>query len=268
MNTLLTAITPVAPYHRHLLPDAARSVAGQTVPCLHLTAIDEDGSGPGAMRNRLLAEVETPYVTFLDADDLLEPDFAAVLLGAARPRRYVYSGWYQGLRAIEPPEHAWCEGTWHVVTALVATEDARAVGGFDETLDGMEDTDFYARLLAHGVCGIRVNRPLVHYSKYGQRARTIHNNGDVDRLRALMRARYGQNLMACCGQPAEPRDVTPVGARLDGDVLAEAQWHGNRRMRGRATGRNYGRLAYPQQAWVDRRDVKAAPALWREVSHA
>ncbi len=48
----------------------------------NVTAIRQANSGPGAARNRALDMAETPYVTFVDSDDILPPRAIEVLLKA------------------------------------------------------------------------------------------------------------------------------------------------------------------------------------------
>jgi glycosyltransferase involved in cell wall biosynthesis len=264
MSSELTVITPIAPRHRALYKQAADSVLAQTVPVRHIARVDERGEGPGAIRNRLLEQVDTEYVAFLDADDWIDPTFAATTLAAMRPDRYVYTDWWKDDEKVRVPAAPWCTGNFHLVTAVVPTEAARAIGGFDEDLPGMEDTDFYLRLLLHGVCGIHIKEPLVHYRADGGRASHIHESGEVDRLQGILTARYGGKSVSCCGDIIEV-DNTPVNERRDGDVLAMAKWGGNATQNGLVSGRLYPRTSYPKQVWVDPRDVKAAPHHWELV---
>lgn len=63
-----------------MLADAMRSVAHQTLrPAVHTIAIDYYGFGPAAVRNDLLEGVLTPWVAFLDDDDILDPNHLEVL---------------------------------------------------------------------------------------------------------------------------------------------------------------------------------------------
>ncbi len=260
----LTVLTPCAPSHLQVLDRCVASVEAQTARAVHLIKIDKDGRGPGALRNELLQQVQTTYVTFLDADDWLESSFAERLLGAARPTQYLYSDWYQDHQTVTAPDCAWVKRTYHLVTALVPTAWALEVGGFDEHLPGMEDTDFYVKLVTSGHCGRRYPVPLVHYAAHGGRADAIHATGEYERLQEEMNRRYGGLKVGCCGDSTTPPNL-PIGERQPGDVLAQAQWGGNRKEYGRATGRRYPRISYPHTCWVDPRDVAQSPHLWREV---
>jgi hypothetical protein len=263
----LTVITPIAPHHRGLYEKARDSVLAQTVPVRHLARIDEDGEGPGAIRNRLLQRVDTEYVTFLDADDWLEPSFAQETLAVMRPGRYVYTDWWRDIVPIQVPRAPWCTGNFHLITAVVPTEAARAIGGFDENLPGMEDTDFYLKLLLHGVCGIHLQKPLVHYRADGGRASHIHATGEVKRIREIIDGRYGGVPVGCCGKEIVV-NKRPAGKRRDGDVLALAAWGGNQTKTGLVTGRLYPRTGNWKEIWVDPRDAAAAPHHWELVPEA
>jgi len=92
----------VVPYHQ------ARAENGMLDTCLWslrqqvgappfvvLPVLDEGGEGAAACRNRGLDVAETPWVGFIDSDDLAYPDHVATLYHAARDMTadYVYS-WY------------------------------------------------------------------------------------------------------------------------------------------------------------------------------
>jgi hypothetical protein len=72
--------------------------------------------------------------------------------------------------------------------------------------------------------------------------------------------------MACCGK-TDKGDDAPMGQRQPGDVLAAALWGGNRKERGRATGRRYPRTGNGKQVWVAPADINASPSLWQAVPH-
>jgi len=229
--------------------------------------VDREQAGPGVVRNHLLAQVTTPYVSFLDADDWLEPDFAEQTLNAMRPGRYVYTDWYQDNAIVAAPEKAWCGGTWHIITGVLRTEQVKQVGGFNETLPALEDTDFWLKLVTRRVCGIRVNRPLVHYSKDGLRAKSARQSGLEVQVKTQLLTQYGGQ-MGCCGENSNVDTSIPLGAKQEGDVLAVALWSGNRSEYGRVTGRRYPRMSYPRVTWIDPRDLRARTELWEQVSES
>ena len=261
----ITFISAVGPYHT--ADNATAQVAAQTVKCQHIVIHDPDRRGPGWARNAGLALVTTPFAAFLDADDEIAPTWAEETLAAFERRhgnRYIYTDHVQEDRVIAAPDCAWARGTWHVITALLPTAWALAVGGFDTTLPAFEDTDFYLRLLAHGYRGQRLARPLFHYGPGGQRsARHINTPVYEAAMRYFSRNYRRQQVGGCCGDP-QPGDLIAIGEHLEGDVMAEATWAGNRPQRGRATGRVY-RTGNWKRTWVDPADAAAQPELWQLV---
>lgn len=210
-HPIVSVIIPVGPGHASSLIDALDSVQAQTLPeweCivvndthgqLDLTpwpwvrqrdphnVWDEEtgGQGAGFARNVGLEAARAPLVCFLDADDVLVPRALELLLKglADSGGRYAYSDWLTladerridgQMTAHEVEEYdarAMLAGLRHAVTALIPTEWARAVGGFDEQLPCFEDWDFFCKLAVSGYCGVRVARPLLIY-RHGSGLRT------------------------------------------------------------------------------------------------
>jgi glycosyltransferase involved in cell wall biosynthesis len=84
----ITVAIPTIPGRRELLHRAIDSVRAQTHPTKIQVALDTNGEGAAATRNRALAQVDTEWVAFLDDDDELKPHHLklcarhAVLTGA------------------------------------------------------------------------------------------------------------------------------------------------------------------------------------------
>lgn len=275
--TLLTIIIPVGPAHEHIFHEAVQSAEAQTVPCEIIVIHDRNGKGAGHARNRGLEQVQTEFVTFLDADDVIDPHFAEICLGILgqyraagnTDARYLYTDWYGvgNQRHIAPsPCDAWTNNTAHLVTAVVPTDRARLIGGFDEVMTGVEDADFYVRLRLSGVCGLHVEAPLVSYREGGQRSVTARASGAELAAKQYMTQRYGRYAMGCCGDTAQG-PTGPSNQPQSGDVLAQAQWQGNRQERGRATGRLYERTSFPKTVYVSPDDIAAAPQHWKRVAN-
>lgn len=274
-NPLLTVIIPIGPYHQDVAQRAIDSVKAQTLPCEYIAINDIEGRGAGFARNRGLEHVNSLYITFLDADDVIDPRFAEFTVGILEQYaeshtdpRYVYTDWLgvnnASHKAPDPCE-AWTNKTFHLVTAVLPTSAVRRIGGFDEVMQGAEDADFYVRLRLSGVCGIHVNAPLVSYREGGQRSITARANGQEALSLNYMTQRYGgYKLMGCCGD-STPGPITPQNEPQDGDVLAQASYSGNRVVRGLATGRLYPRVSYPKMLYMSPRDIEAAPTMWRAV---
>jgi hypothetical protein len=260
---LLTVVIPVAPYHLAAADEAIASCTAQTVPVDVVQVVDREWRGAGWARNQGLAQVITPFVTFLDADDLLAPTFAERMLTAYDGQRYVYCDHYQDAEHVRAPNQAWVDGSWHVVTTLLPAAWVRFVGGFDETLLGGEDTDLYWKLRYHGLCGQRLAEPLMQYRKGGRRSQTFFQTPQFHTFQTLLHTRYGGRSMACCGENADA--PVPLNDQVAGAVLAQALWAGNRQQRGAVTGTLYPRAGNGALLWVDARDVTQSPHLWQQV---
>lgn len=265
----LSVVIPVSIYHKDIVARAVESVINQTVPCNVVTIMDEESRGAGWTRNQGLRQVNTEWVTFLDADDTIEPTFAETcfdILGRVQGNRYVYTNWYEGdtIKQAPSPCEVWTQQTYHLVTTLMRTVDVRRIGGYDEHMPGAEDTDFGIRLKLSGVCGIHLNVPLLHYRVGGRRSIELRASGTETHMLQYMKERYGGMTMGCCGDYEVPK--SPVGEKQDGDVLAQAQWAGNDQKRGLHTGRLYPRASFPKVVYVDPLDVAAAPHMWKKVS--
>lgn len=282
MNTMpdVTFIIPIGLSHKTVSARAIASVNAQTIPVLMLTMLDIQHQGPGALRNQMLKQVNTEFVTFLDADDWIEETFAEDCLAEYRRiggGKYIYTDWIDakgmfvrtpcltgpnGHPIPVPAQKPYCGGTWHPITTLLPTEWVKAVGGFDEQLPAVEDTDFFLKLCTTNHCGHRLDKPLFHYVPNGGRAAAFYQGTEQPRVMAELSKRY-EGKMGCCGD--DPKDVKPVGERQPGDVLARMRWHGNRKEHGTITGRMYPRGSFPATAWIDPRDAADMPDLWTVV---
>jgi hypothetical protein len=225
----------------------------------HIHMVDTEEKGPGAIRNKLLEQVKTKYVVFLDADDYLEPTFVEKCFAANDPEHYVYTNWMEGETEKSTPEGAFWDTAWHLVTCLIHTDMMRLVGGFDESLAAMEDTDLFLKFDSYNYCGICVPEPLVHYTNQGRRSTDARAQG----LNAqIKRTLFGRYRVACCNNPNKTKRP-PVGAKVQGDVLVMALWQGNQFTGGAVTGRRYPRASKPMKLWVNAEDAIARPDLYR-----
>lgn len=268
ISSLTTIVIPIAPHHQSLAGRAIDSARGQTVTCDVIQVLDRHQRGAGWARNAGAAQCDTPFVIFLDADDFLDPTFVEACLQVYQPGRYVYTNWWVSEGVQDRPtlcvdaDHDYHS---HLVTTLYPTEIFKALGGFDDTLPGHEDVDFYLRSAASGICGTHLDQPLLHYTEHGWRSKQFNERADKKAIKDRIYLRNGgqRTAMACCGQPGTKAQINP-GQMQPGDVLAETLWAGMRSEVGLATGRVYtggnGALIY-----VDPADVEQTPHLLKTV---
>lgn len=235
LNPLVSIIIPVGPGHETLVLDAIESVIGQNVREWELILVDDTGNdvakfanplaklypfiiiertegktGAGAARNLGINRARGRFVLFLDADDWLRNDALDLML-----QLYVKSGGQyvftdhmevhgdgkQYPRSIMPYDREVYQRDQviHSVTALVPTEWARAVGGFDPSLIGWEEYDFYMKMAVRGFCGALLHEPVLYYRiDTGKRRQISHQN--EKKLNADFQRRFGGAEMGgCCG---------------------------------------------------------------------
>lgn len=216
--------------------------------------------GPSVARNLGLKAARAPLALFLDADDWLLP---GALQAMVRHLTETQAGYVYGdalaygdgepilLRAPEYSQTGWwCEGPdrlplmHHSVTALVPTEIARDVG-FDESLRGWEEQFFFADLATRGICGARLDAPVIGYRLESGtvRKRSFDVAQELRRIRAERYQDYiaGGQPMGCCGNGAINYDAAQ-------QALAEITWSGGEVPEGMTliqyTGRNAGAVNY------------------------
>lgn len=85
MTSSVTVCVPTIPTREHLLNRAVASTQSQTVlPDALSVALDTEGEGAAATRNRTWRRAVTEWVAFLDDDDELRPTHIELLLDTAR----------------------------------------------------------------------------------------------------------------------------------------------------------------------------------------
>lgn len=193
----------VIPCHdrAHVVADAVASVLRQAHPPARVVVVDDasgDGSralirrmeaehasvrapalprngGVARARNAGIAACVSPWIAFLDDDDVWTPGAAEALLGATDGRDVVV-GLFARVEGDGPPgspECGWDGGdiraalrTGGVVGtswSIVRHDAARDFAGFDPAFTSCEDWDFFTRLAAAGARFGRVDRLVAHY---------------------------------------------------------------------------------------------------------
>jgi glycosyltransferase involved in cell wall biosynthesis len=139
------------------------------------TVIRTKNRGLPAARNLGVARTTGRYLCMLDADDRLEPDYleASVRALDQDPDVAFATHWLRTFgTAVEEWRPTSCdldallEHNTVNGAALFRRSAWEAVGGFDETLrGGLEDWDFWLRLVHGGHCGVVIPRVLHHYRR-------------------------------------------------------------------------------------------------------
>jgi glycosyltransferase involved in cell wall biosynthesis len=149
---LISVVTPTIPGREHLLAECVASVKAAGLP--HLVEADVAGEGPAVVRNRLVERVTTPWVLFLDDDDLLYPQYMRIVSRHLSNCDVVYTAWE--LVGAEDPkpkpgpfdaEHLMRQN-YIPVTACVRVSAFRAVGGFPNAQ--LEDHELWKALCVAG----------------------------------------------------------------------------------------------------------------------
>ena len=133
-------------------------------------------AGPSAARNAGLAEVQTPFVLVMDADDRLPPDALAHLrppldadrrLGFTYGHRRFIGAWGGVIRF--PPYDPLRLLDRHLIglAALTRAEVIRDTGGFDPAFVHFEDWELWINAVAHGWRGHRVDAVTYEYRRHG-----------------------------------------------------------------------------------------------------
>lgn len=236
-DPLVSVIIPVGPGHDKLLIDALDSLIAQTFPFWEAVVINDtkqeidtrfapwarvivpEVSGVAGARNAGIRAAKSPLLLFLDADDILVPTAVQDMVNEYATQdgaKYIYSDWVNvhgaGDYRIEKSkeyDRTRFDRSMHPISALVPKQWAEAVGGFDESLPGWEDWDFFIKLAVNGYCGTRLPRPLLVY-----RLMTGERRDDSitkkDQTLGILRERYaayiegGKQMAKCCGGGSGP----------------------------------------------------------------
>lgn len=273
---LATIIIPVSRQHRDtgIYREAEASAYGQSLPVVVKLFFDDDMRGAATARNAAMRGVTTPFVVFLDADDVLYLDFVRQTVRFYQPGHYVYTDYRLNGRVIEVPPvlHMLEVGQQHITAVLLPTAAWRAAGGFDETLDTLEDEDFFRRLHAYGWCGVKCPGALVDYRRAAGHSRVNQDSTDLDIIQqrvadkhALFHARYNR-FMACGCKDNQPA-ARQAAANQPGanDILVKANYSPMNKI-GPVTKRKYPRTGLGHPLWVDADDADARPDWWQKIA--
>lgn len=149
----------------------------------------QPNAGPAVARNRAIREARGEYILPLDADDTIDPTYVekAVAVLNAHPEvgcvycRAMKFGAEQGPWDLPPYrlEELVIDNVVFV-TALFRKADWQEIGGFDERLrHGVEDYDFWVKMVASGRDVVQLNEFLFHY-RVQEKSRTTRFQDGVD----------------------------------------------------------------------------------------
>jgi glycosyltransferase involved in cell wall biosynthesis len=186
----------------------------------------QSNAGAGAARNVGLEKARGQFVMFLDADDWLEPEALATLVGAARGERvnlvhgaFQYmtndgwrTDWTGAYRGSRPLFEALCgSNVLSMPAAVIARRSAiMDVGGFDPSLKNCGDWDLWGRLARRSGEIARVSDVVANYRM--RPASLSHNPHTLlrDAMRTMERlhapdprVRHAAAEFATGGDPAE-----------------------------------------------------------------
>lgn len=164
--------------------------------------LHQTNAGPAAARNRAIEAASGDYILPLDADDLLEPTYAAkaaAVLDSQPDVGIVYC------RAVKFGAE---EGPWELpafskgglalgnvifASAMFRRSDWQRFGGFDENLrHGMEDYDFWIRLAQEGRGVVQLPEVLFRY-RVREGSRTALFEQDREQVVATYAAIFRKN---------------------------------------------------------------------------
>jgi hypothetical protein len=170
-------------------------------------------TGLAAARNLALKHVKTDFFFPLDADDYLAENALQIAMDA-----YPGDGWLYGSTVIfndkqrttyKARPYDICkllEAVYWPNGCLQKTENARKIGGWDESLILYEDWDYWLRSAKAGIIGHAIPDVLYYYRQNPNGIiQTLKCNPDmVKRAREAIETRHtdlfsGENPMACCG---------------------------------------------------------------------
>ena len=134
----ITVVIPTLPSRLQMVDRAIESVRAQTLPNITLEVMtDQHGEGPAVIRNRIIEDVGTEWITFLDDDDEMHPTHLETLARAQQATNAdVVWPWFTVNGGTDPfPKHRgrqWDPDDPHIfpITTLVRTSLFRKVGGF------------------------------------------------------------------------------------------------------------------------------------------
>lgn len=301
-NPVVSIIIPVGPGHNLYAARAVDSAYRQYYQAIEIIVINDSGSGlivpetgmplqraypfvrmletdardAGKARNLGAEIARGRFLVWLDADDMLMPEFVNKCIQAFESMGgefYVYTDWFSQTGELSTAEEFDIEKikakAVHPVTTLLPKAWHNEIGGYAE-MEGWEDWDYYLRIACSGHCGARLAEALLVYDyASGMRREKSHHlmQSLIERIRRIV--------MACRGcasrksaAPTVPVKTISASGIPEGYVKVEEN-SGNRGghfVMGRITRTNYGRHKTGDIFPMHAQDQAAQPTLYKIVS--
>jgi len=135
-----------------VVDDGSTDDTPHVIATLDVIAIRQDNAGPAAARNTGLQRTTSPFIAFIDDDDVWMPRRLTRQLAILDAHRDAYATLgYSSFVACDANGDAIGEPTEphlfaNMGASLVRREAFDRIGAFDPTLSGSEDVDWYLRL--------------------------------------------------------------------------------------------------------------------------
>lgn len=235
-----------------------------------------DAPNLATARNFLVSKVKTPYFFFLDADDLLPPDTISKMeefIKTVPEQRYVYGGTLIfGEGQLEVPARDFdcktlTQGVYFPNGVLQPIQNMKLVGGWDETMEVLEDKEWWIRAADQNVCGVPFKGEITYKYRQHEDSMVATYRNTVAWKTALKyieekhKAFYKGEYSMCCGnQPSTQIATATVLAEPNGE---EIQIHymlgtGNASYWGVVSGRKYVVSANQPYVNIDARDAETS----------
>lgn len=142
--------------------------------------IQTDGLGASAARNVGARSTSSDYLVWLDADDMLEPEYLSVA-GARLDQDHSIDFVSCAMRAFGEARYLWTPSALTFIDAIstgavphastmIRRRTWETAGGFDESLRSFELLDFWARVFECQGRGVVLDAPLLNYRVRAQSA--------------------------------------------------------------------------------------------------
>jgi glycosyltransferase involved in cell wall biosynthesis len=182
--------------------DSVRVVERYTARLPHLRLVDASGRlGSSHARNVGARAATAPALAFCDADDEVGPGWVAAMATALTSHDFVACRFDVGRfnkRWVRHPQEQGLQELWYPPYLPVAGSGGLgvkralhdAVGGFDESLRRLMDTDYCLRIQLRGVPLVFVKDAVVHYRTLGGSGWTFQQAREWAEHNVLMYKRY------------------------------------------------------------------------------